>query len=45
VSLWPPFCLGRSLYYPSAMEYVVSTMETQAIAGTAVANLIASNVS
>jgi prenylcysteine oxidase/farnesylcysteine lyase len=35
------FRLAPGLYYPSAMEYLVSTMETQALAGTAAANLVA----
>lgn len=37
---WPAFQLAPGLYYPSAMEYAVSTMETQAVAGVAVANLL-----
>ena len=38
---WPSFRLAEGLYYPSAMEHAVSTMETQAIAGVAAANLAA----
>lgn len=38
---WPDFRLGPGLYYTGAMEYAVSTMETQAIAGVASANLAA----
>lgn len=41
MSPWAPFELAPGLYYPSAMEFAVSTMETQAIAGRAVANLLA----
>ncbi|MDZ7747026.1 MAG: NAD(P)-binding protein [Halobacteriales archaeon] len=37
----PPFRLADGLYYPNAMESVASTMETQAIAGRTVANLVA----
>jgi phytoene dehydrogenase-like protein len=44
MSSWAPFELGPGVYYPSAMEYAVSTMETQAIAGRAVANLLADRV-
>jgi len=43
MSPWAPFVLAPGLYYPSAMEYAVSTMETQAIAGRAVANLLAAD--
>lgn len=37
----PGFALAPGLYYTGAMEYAVSTLETQAIAGVAVANLAA----
>ncbi|KAB7515769.1 hypothetical protein DM867_01080 [Halosegnis rubeus] len=37
----PPFRLADGLYYVNAMESVASTMETQAIAGRTVANLVA----
>lgn len=37
----PGFSLAPGLYYTGAMEYAVSTLETQAIAGVAVANLAA----
>jgi flavin-dependent dehydrogenase len=30
---WPPFRLGRRIYYANAMESAVSTMETEAVAG------------
>jgi len=36
----PPFRLADGLYYVNAMESVVSTMETQAIAARSVANLV-----
>lgn len=41
VRSWPSFRIAQGLYYPSAMECAVSTMETQAIAGAAAANLAA----
>ncbi len=37
---WPGFRLAPGPYYTGAMEYAVSTMETQAIAGVATANLV-----
>ena len=37
----PPFRLTDGVYYVNAMESVASTMETQAIAGRTVANLVA----
>ncbi|RNJ25811.1 prenylcysteine lyase family protein [Halosegnis longus] len=37
----PPFRLADGLYYVNAMESVASTMETQALAGRTVANLVA----
>ena len=36
----PPFRLADGLYYVNAMESIVSTMETQAIAARSVANLV-----
>ncbi len=39
---WPAFRLDDSLYDLSAMETIVSTMETQALSGLNVANLVAS---
>lgn len=43
-SRWPGFRLAPGLYYTGAMEYAVSTMETQAIGGVAVANLLMSDL-
>jgi monoamine oxidase len=40
LGLGAAFRLAPRLYYTSAMESIVSTMETQGIAGTAVANLV-----
>ena len=40
---WASFRLADGLYYPSAMEHAVSTMETQALAGAAAANLLAAD--
>ena len=37
----PPFRLGEGLYWVNAMEYAVSTMETEAVAARNVANLVA----
>ena len=37
---WPPFRLGRRIYYANAMESAVSTMETEAVAGRNVVGLL-----
>ena len=37
---WPPFQLGRGLYYVNALESAVSTMETEAMASRNVVNLL-----
>jgi prenylcysteine oxidase/farnesylcysteine lyase len=37
---WPPFRLGRRLYYANAMESAVSTMETEAVAARNVVGLL-----
>ena len=37
---WPPFRLGRRIYYANAMESAVSTMETEAVAGQNVVGLL-----
>jgi hypothetical protein len=43
-SQWPGFRLAPGLYYTGAMEYAVSTMETQAISGVATGNLASSDL-
>lgn len=40
VSSWPPFQLGKELYYTNAMESAVSTMETEVMASRNVVNLL-----
>lgn len=40
----PPFRLADGLYWVNAMEYAVSTMETEAVAARNVANLVAKDV-
>jgi hypothetical protein len=37
----PPFELAEGLYYPNAIESIVTTMEFSAMAGRNTANLIA----
>jgi hypothetical protein len=37
---WPPFRLGKRLYYANAMESAVSTMETEAVAARNVVGLL-----
>ena len=39
MSHWPPFKLGKGLYYINAMESAVSAMESQAVAARNVMNL------
>jgi prenylcysteine oxidase/farnesylcysteine lyase len=41
----PPFRLADDLYWVNAMEFAVSTMETEAVAARNVANLIAAQLS
>jgi prenylcysteine oxidase/farnesylcysteine lyase len=40
----PPFRLADGLYWVNAMEYAVSTMETEAVAARNVANLVAAQL-
>ncbi|NOQ84486.1 MAG: hypothetical protein GQ551_10790, partial [Myxococcales bacterium] len=40
----PPFRLADGLYWVNAMEFAVSTMETEAVAARNVANLVAASV-
>ena len=41
----PPFRLAEGLYWVNAMEYAVSTIETQAVAARNVANLVTAQLS
>jgi prenylcysteine oxidase/farnesylcysteine lyase len=40
----PPFRVADGLFWVNAMEYAVSTMETQAVAARNVANLVAAEL-
>jgi prenylcysteine oxidase/farnesylcysteine lyase len=42
---WPYFRLAPGLYYVNAIESVVSTMETEAIAARNVVNLLMRDIS